>query len=974
MQILTDSVLMNQTARTKDEALGIVARHLADLGLVPVSYLAGLKSREAQSSTYLGGHIAIPHGTPEFKQSIQKTGVAVVHFQNGVDWGNGDLVFVAVGISANSDEHLGILRQLTKALIDEDKTAQALQHAKTADDVVRVLLGDLSSLSNDKQGDNTKNNRLFDKSLMVFEDCQTLDDMAIKACRLIQAKAQPVPNFFKTVLMQDFVQIKPNFWAVSVKFANLMPQIAVVRGRIDRHLTVFVLMTYQDNLDNLTDALDKLLAIDDSLDDIGFMHALGLEDDDNTKKPPTDSTQIPKNYATATAYLANRHGLHARPATQLSQLASQWTGEVLIDVSNSPVSAKSLSRLLSLGVNYGQKLTVLVEVTDDLTQATAFANVIIEAIHAGLGEEVVPIFDAVTENHSDTNTDSFDEPLTDNTQYFAIGASKGIANAISFVAKAHQFDYPKHTTDKNTDKALLVQAINTAKSELDNLINHAKSDEIAQIFNAHKALIDDPLILQEVFAKIDDGLSAQMAWHSQIHDMVSHQLSLNNALLAERAMDLKDVGDKVLAVMCGENLLTLPNKPYVLIKDDLMPSDVARLDERVVGILTAFGGASSHSAIVARTLGIPAVVGAGERVLQIANNTQVLLDGKAGTFVVNPDESAIKTAISLDNLHKALQAQAFEQKDKPAITLDNHTISVMANLSDVANINTAVDNGADGVGLLRTELVFMKHNKMPDIETQISDYKTVFQYHNLPVVVRTLDIGGDKPLPYLFMKTEDNPFLGVRGVRLTLRKPNVFKAQLTALVKASLAVGNHQLSIMFPMIGRLEEWHKAHALLDEVLADYPHPNVQVGMMIEVPSAAIMAEKFAPFVDFFSIGTNDLTQYVLAIDRGHPVLSSEADGLHPSVLQLIDNTVKSAHKYGKWVGVCGELASDSDALAVLLGLGVDELSVSVKQIAMVKMHIRSLNLSDCKTLALHALQCDNASDVRRLVKDSLVNNT
>lgn len=255
---------------------------------------------------------------------------------------------------------------------------------------------------------------------------------------------------------------------------------------------------------------------------------------------------------------------------------------------------------------------------------------------------------------------------------------------------------------------------------------------------------------------------------------------------------------------------------------------------------------------------------------------------------------------------------------------------------------------------------------MPDVQTQILDYQKVFNdLEDRPLVVRTLDVGGDKPLPYLPMPAEENPFLGVRGIRLTLEQPRLLKDQLTALIVASKG---RDLRIMFPMIGRIEEWRAAKAILDDVLQEYPHDNLQAGIMMEVPSAAIMAEDFAKEVDFFSVGTNDLTQYTLAIDRGHPTLSKDADGLHPSILRLIDKTVQAAHTYGKWVGVCGELASDEKAVPILLGLGVDELSMSSTSIALTKAQIRELNLQECQTLAKKALSCATSQEVRALIHD------
>ena len=312
------------------------------------------------------------------------------------------------------------------------------------------------------------------------------------------------------------------------------------------------------------------------------------------------------------------------------------------------------------------------------------------------------------------------------------------------------------------------------------------------------------------------------------------------------------------------------------------------------------------------------------------------------------------------------KALAKEQAFQPAITKDGHRVEIAANLSNVNDAQLAVKNGAEAVGLLRTELVFMAHHNMPDVQTQILDYQKVFNdLEDRPLVVRTLDVGGDKPLPYLPMPAEENPFLGVRGIRLTLEQPKLLKDQLTALIVASKG---RDLRIMFPMIGRIEEWRAAKAILDDVLQEYPHDNLQAGIMMEVPSAAIMAEDFAKEVDFFSVGTNDLTQYTLAIDRGHPALSKDTDGLHPSILRLIDKTVQAAHAYGKWVGVCGELASDEKAVPILLGLGVDELSMSSTSIALTKAQIRELNLQECQTLAKKALSCTTSQEVRTLIRD------
>lgn len=397
---------------------------------------------------------------------------------------------------------------------------------------------------------------------------------------------------------------------------------------------------------------------------------------------------------------------------------------------------------------------------------------------------------------------------------------------------------------------------------------------------------------------------------------------------------------------------------------DVGPSDVARLDkDRVAGILTAVGGASAHSAIVARALAIPAVVGAGADVLKIESNTTVLINGDNGEFIANPESSLIQHAVEERERQRLIRIEAEKHCMEPAATTDGHHVEIAANIGKVDATAKAVQCGAEAIGLLRTELVFMAHKNAPNEEVQEADYRVVLDaLEGRPVVVRTLDVGGDKPLPYLPIAPEENPFLGIRGIRLTLRKPELLRQQLTALLKAA---DDRPLRIMFPMIGRVEEWRAAKAILDEVREQYPCQNLEVGIMIEVPSAALLSPILAQEVDFFSIGTNDLTQYTMAIDRGHPHLSAEADGLHPSILLLIDQTVRAAHQYGKWVGICGELAADPKAVPVLMGLGVDELSMSATSIPLVKAQIRKLSFSECKLIAQQALRCDSATAVRAL---------
>lgn len=583
---------------------------------------------------------------------------------------------------------------------------------------------------------------------------------------------------------------------------------------------------------------------------------------------------------------------------------------------------------------------------------------LVAAVQSGLGDEL-----------GATTTPTMQTPKTDDIDFasplHALVAAKGVALAKAWVPQDTKAQFARTSDDPQREQERLALAVAKVNDDLTALISTADNPTIADIFVAHQAMLSDDGLYGDVLDKIGAGLSAEAAWSDTLDDLASTQAALADPILAGRAADLKDVGARVLKALVGDDS-SAPEGAYVLVKDDLLPSDVLGLQGQVAGIVTAMGSQNSHSAIIARSLGVPALVGAGMGVLRIPNGTMLLLDAQKGQLVIDPDDDQRDQALAQQTKLQQKNEEAKTFAFDPAITSDGHRIHVMANVGDVSESAEARDNGAEGVGLLRTEFVFMGHDKLPDRQTQISDYRQVFTaMGERPVVARTLDVGGDKSLPYLAMKAEDNPFLGVRGVRLSLQRPDMLREQLMALFMAGQG---SPLRIMFPMIGQLHEWQQAKAILDEVVREYPHDDLQVGMMIEVPSAAIMADVFAPYVDFFSIGTNDLTQYVLAIDRGHPVLSAAADGLHPSVLRLIDSTVKAAHAHGKWVGVCGELGADETGAAILIGLGVDELSVATTQVANTKAHIRTLNLGACQALAAKALTRSSAKMVRALITE------
>ena len=427
---------------------------------------------------------------------------------------------------------------------------------------------------------------------------------------------------------------------------------------------------------------------------------------------------------------------------------------------------------------------------------------------------------------------------------------------------------------------------------------------------------------------------------------------MDDPLIAERAVDLGDVGSRVLRFLAPqiEEGPLLPAEPVILVAEDLTPSDTAGLDPAfILGFCTAGGGATSHSAIIARALGIPAVVGAGPALLHQLEGGEAILDGNRGNLYVEPSPATLASA---QQARQALEAQREAEKLRcyePALMTDGHRVEVVANIGRVEEAEQAVNAGGEGVGLLRTEFLFLDRTSPPTEEEQFEAYRAMVQALNgLPLIIRTLDIGGDKAAPYLNMPAEENPFLGVRGIRLCLAKPELFRAQLRAIYRAA---EYGPIRIMFPMISTLEDLMAAKAIAAEVRWELGAPAVEIGIMIEVPSAVMMADELAQEVDFFSIGTNDLTQYTLAMDRGHPMLAKQADGLHPAVLRMIERTVQAATTAGKWVGVCGGIAGDPKGAVLLTGLGVTELSMSIPSIAAIKAQLRRLSLEQVQGLRL-----------------------
>lgn len=950
LELTIEQISMRQTAVDKSAALQLLADLLVADGLVADGYLTGLQNREKQGSTFLGQGIAIPHGTPETRDQVFATGVRLMQFPEGVDWGDGHIVYLAIGIAAKSDEHLRLLQLLTRALGEED-IGQALRKADSPEALLKLLQGAPQELALD--------NQLI--SLGVSAD--DFEELVWRGARLLR-KADCVNNGFAAVLQQvEALSLGDGLWWLHSEQTVKRPGLAFVTPDkpiryLGQPLTgLFCLASLGEAHQALLERLCSLLIE-------GRGHELG-QATSNRAVLQALGGELPTEWPTQHVPLANAHGLHARPAKILAQLAKEFDGEIrvrVVDTGESAVSAKSLSKLLSLGARRGQVLEFIAEPSIAADALPA----LLAAVEQGLGEEIEPLPSGTSPTPVAAILPKETLAPVDGSQIVAVPASPGIAIGPAHIQVLQAFDYPMQGDSVAAERERLEKALAEVRQDIQGLIERSKAKAIREIFITHLEMLDDPELSGEVTLRLKQGESAAAAWASVIDSAARQQEQLHDALLAERAADLRDVGRRVLAQICGIETLVAPDEPYILVMDEVGPSDVARLDPiQVAGILTARGGATAHSAIVARALGIPALVGAGDGVLLLKPGTVLLLDGQKGRLTVAPDADTLRRAAEdRDNREQRLQAAA-EKRMEPAVTRDGHAVEVFANIGDSAGTPAAVEQGAEGIGLLRTELLFMAHSQAPDEATQEAEYRRVLDdLQGRPLVVRTLDVGGDKPLPYWPIDKEENPFLGVRGIRLTLQRPEIMESQLRALLRAA---DNRPLRIMFPMVGTVEEWRQARDMTERLRLEIPVADLQIGIMIEVPSAALLAPVLAREVDFFSVGTNDLTQYTLAIDRGHPTLSAQADGLHPSVLQLIDITVRAAHANGKWVGICGELAADPLAVPVLVGLGVDELSVSARSIGEVKACVRELNLSSAKQLAQNALTVGSAAEVRALVE-------
>ncbi|MGZ3724650.1 MAG: phosphoenolpyruvate--protein phosphotransferase [Pseudobdellovibrio sp.] len=665
-------------------------------------------------------------------------------------------------------------------------------------------------------------------------------------------------------------------------------------------------------------------------------------------------------------------GMHARPAAALVQVAKKYQTEITMWRKGKSANAKSLVSLLTLEIAANDLFEIKAAGLEGLKALDELTLLIDSGKLEEAQVQVQP--EAPQAKPAPAPTSSRADELT------GIAAASGLVlgKILQVKRETVQVTEKRQIASVESEVAFLKSTLADVQTELGNLIQGLvknKNTEQAEIFKAHLEVLQDPEILRSATLKIQDRLSAEYAWQETVNDFKKSLTALKNEVMATRAHDLQDVGQRVLKKLLNINetsdaFLATGSGPYVLVAQNLTPSDMVLIDtKKIKGICTLEGGASSHVAIIARSMGLAYLVAVPENILKLQNDTEVLLDTKNASLRLNlTPEIKAQAQKEIQNIETE-QNQNLKSAMLPAVTTDGHTIKVFANVGKKEDAAQALKLGGEGIGLLRSEFLFLHRNTAPTEQEQFEKYQEILsamQDNNgdKTVIIRTLDVGGDKPLAYMPIPPEENPFLGVRGLRISLRAPEIFRAQLRALIKVKPLSA---LQIMFPMVTTLSELLDAKKILAEECAKLNVQNVSVGIMIEVPSAALIADILAPHVDFFSIGSNDLTQYTLAIDRGHRDLAAMADGLHPSVLRLIQITCKAANKHKKMVGVCGGIAGDPAAVPLLVGLGVHELSVSVPVIPNIKAQIRNLSFADCEKLAQQALYLSEASEVRQLVE-------
>ncbi len=677
--------------------------------------------------------------------------------------------------------------------------------------------------------------------------------------------------------------------------------------------------------------------------------------------------------------LKNAYGLHARPAARFVQTAARFQSDIQVTnmtKGKGPVSAKSLNALATLGAGYGDQIRVSASGSEANQALGALQRLVDEAF----GEtQPPPLPGPVTVAEPAIAPSS----IVEGQAIQAIPISEGVALGPYY---RYQPLLPSIPTEKAENPDLewdrLQHALETTQQEIRKRYQQMKAalgENDAAIFEAHLLILQDPELMADVHRRIiEDHENASQAWSQSIQQVARSYQSLEDPYLRQRANDVLDVGNQVLFALAGKaagKLLEFP-EPVILYAQDLTPTETSQLETgKIMALVTSSSGPTSHSAILARAMGIPSVSGVSPAIERLQPGTLLGVDGSTGTLWVNPPQRVQSELESQRKSWLEQRQQRLKAGRLPAVTRDGQRIEVVANVGSVADARLAAQNGAEGIGLLRTEFLYLARSTPPTESEQIDSLCQIGEaIGDLPVIVRTLDVGGDKNLPYLNTPVEANPFLGVRALRLSLRNPDVFLTQLRAILRAG---SDYPFKIMFPMVANVDEVQEARRYLEQahqmlLQENLPHRwPIEFGIMVEIPSAAILSPLIASHVDFFSIGTNDLTQYTLAAERGNPALSNLADAFHPAVLKLIKQVAEAAHQYGKWVGVCGELASDPLAAPVLVGLGVTELSSNAPEIPRLKEILRTIDMPEARQVAEQVLLAEGPVSARQVARELLI---
>lgn len=671
-----------------------------------------------------------------------------------------------------------------------------------------------------------------------------------------------------------------------------------------------------------------------------------------TSAPVNTAVDNSDAQVSAPVRITHRGGLHARPAALIRKTAQGFSSQSQLHFGDKTAACDSLIGLMGLGIGEGDEVRVSCRGKDGEAALQALVAALSVAIHE---EHHTPV--AATPRRANTEANVLQ----------GVCAAPGLVCGPLF--RLAGIELPEDTAPHNVDEQLqrLDVALEQVRGEIRNTLELArqrKNVEEEEIFAAHLALLEDPTLLDAASATIEQGSAATHAWRDAIQAQCAVLLALGKPLFAERANDLRDLQQRVLRALLGEAWHFELPAGAIVSAHELTPSDLLQLSaQQAAGICMAEGGATSHVAILARGKGLPCLVALGNEVLDVPQGQRVVLDAANGRLELAPSEARHAEVHQIRETQKLRRQQQQAQARQSANTTDGVTVEVAANVASSAEAQVAFDNGADGVGLLRTEFLFVDRRTAPDEQEQRQAYQAVLDaMGDKSVIIRTIDVGGDKQLDYLPLPVEANPVLGLRGIRMAQVRPELLDQQLRALLQVTPLA---RCRILLPMVSEVDELLQIRQRLDELCAELKlTQRPELGVMIEVPAAALMAEQLAEHADFLSIGTNDLSQYTLAMDRDHAGLAARVDALHPALLRLIAQTCAGAAKHGRWVGVCGALASDPLATPVLVGLGVTELSVSPPQIGEIKDRVRHLDAAQCRQRSLELLDLSSAKAVRQ----------